>query len=119
MNSLTFSAAEEPTVPVVGVVPDQLKRYSRGRLPVWKPYVAVPRAPRAMTVRYLLRPTSGLVYGWGRGEVDRLYRRKAVLSRSQTLRIVPGFELTLPLPKEAIEGQTEEQWRRAGRKFPF
>lgn len=47
------------------------------------PYVVPPKSP--LTIKHLLTHTSGMIYGWGNGPVDQMYR-KAALWEAPTLR---------------------------------
>ncbi|MFZ9024933.1 MAG: serine hydrolase domain-containing protein, partial [Anaerohalosphaeraceae bacterium] len=52
---------------------------------------------RAMTVRDLMRHTSGLTYGWGAGPVEKMYGQKNVLDNDQPLSVMIDKLSGIPL----------------------
>ncbi len=61
---------------------------------------------RPMTVRDLMRHTSGLTYGWGASAVDRTYKSQAIMGRSRDLKDWTAAVAKIPLkfhPGEKFE----------------
>ncbi|MCZ6597445.1 MAG: hypothetical protein O7B99_07400, partial [Planctomycetota bacterium] len=71
------------------------------------PYTLPPYSDIELTA--LLSGTWSLQVSWHGDDLD--VKDELELSGSEKLRI--------ELPEEAIVGQDKEQWRRAGRRYPF